>query len=102
MKSKRAKACDISQKVKEIVWERDNHQCIICGNRHAMPNSHFIRRSQGGLGTEENIVTMCYLCHQMYDQYIDRKNMESYIEQYLRSKYPNWDREKLFYKKWED
>lgn len=54
------------------------------------------------MGIEENIVTMCYLCHQMYDQYIDRKNMESYIEQYLRSKYPNWDREKLFYKKWED
>ncbi len=26
MKSKRSKACEISQKVKEIVWNRDNHK----------------------------------------------------------------------------
>jgi 5-methylcytosine-specific restriction endonuclease McrA len=102
MKSKRAKACDIPKKVKEAVWERDNHRCIICGNRSAVPNSHFIRRSQGGLGIEENIVTMCMRCHSMYDQYIDREAMESYTEQYLRNKYPGWDREKLIYKKWED
>lgn len=102
MKSKRAKACDIPQKVKEAVWERDNHRCIICGSGMAMPNSHFIRRSQGGLGIEENIVTMCMRCHSMYDQYIDREAMESYTEQYLRNKYPGWDREKLIYKKWED
>ena len=27
--SKRSKACDISQKVKEIVWNRDEHKCTI-------------------------------------------------------------------------
>lgn len=99
MKSKRAKACDIPKKVKEIVWERDGQRCIICGNHQAMPNSHFIRRSQGGLGIEENIVTMCMRCHSMYDQYIDRTAMENFVENYLRSKYPNWDKEKLIYKK---
>lgn len=102
MKTKRARACDISQKVKEIVWERDNYQCIICHSNRAMPNSHFIRRSQGGLGIEENIVTMCDRCHRMYDQGSDRKAIEAYTEKYLRSLYPNWDREKLYYKKWED
>ena len=99
-KSKRAKACDISKKVKDIVWERDNHQCIICGSHQAMPNSHFIRRSQGGLGIEENIVTMCFRCHRMYDQGSDRKAIETYTENYLKSKYPNWDKSKLIYKKW--
>ena len=99
MKSKRARACDIPKKVKEIVWERDNHRCIICGSGQAMPNSHFIRRSQGGLGIEENIVTMCMRCHSMYDQYIDRAAMESYTENYLRSKYPDWDKENLIYRK---
>lgn len=101
MKSKRAKACDIPKSVKDIVWERDGRKCIICGNRYAMPNSHFIRRSQGGLGIEENIVTMCMMCHRMYDQGIDRKAIEAYTERYLKSKYPNWDREKLIYKKYE-
>lgn len=101
-KSKRAKACDISKKVKDIVWERDGHCCIICGSFNAMPNSHFIRRSQGGLGIEENIVTMCMRCHSMYDQGSDRRAIEAYTERYLKSKYPDWDREKLIYKKWED
>ena len=99
-KSKRAKACDITPKVKDRVWERDGRRCVICQSPNAMPNSHIIRRSQGGLGIEENIVTMCGRCHSMYDQYIDRENMEAYIENYLRSHYPNWDREKLVYKKW--
>ena len=35
----------------------------------------------------------------MYDQGIDRKAMEAYTENYLKSKYPKWDREKLIYKK---
>lgn len=100
MKSKRAKACDISKKVKDIVWERDGCRCIICNSYQAMPNSHYIRRSQGGLGIEENIVTMCMSCHREYDQGTGRKPMETYIENYLKSKYPNWDKSKLIYKKW--
>ena len=48
MKSKRSKACEISQKVKEIVWNRDNHRCICCGRYvpKACANAHFIKRSQ--------------------------------------------------------
>lgn len=46
--SKRSKACEISQKVKEIVWNRDRHQCIYC--KRYVPktcaNAHFIKRSQ--------------------------------------------------------
>ena len=99
MKSKRAKACDITKKVKDIVWERDNHQCIICGSCYAMPNSHYIRRSQGGLGIEENIVTMCNRCHMAYDQGDERQAIATYTERYLRSKYPDWNKEKLIYKK---
>ena len=101
MKSKRAKACDITKKVKDRVWERDGGRCIICGTPYAMPNSHYIRRSQGGLGIEENIVTMCQRCHSMYDQGADRKAIATYTEQYLRSKYPDWNPEKLIYKKGE-
>lgn len=48
MKSKRSKACEISQKVKEIVWNRDNNRCIYCGRYVPMScaNAHFIKRSQ--------------------------------------------------------
>ena len=101
MKSKRAKACDITKKVKDLVWERDGHKCIICGSPYAMPNSHYIRRSQNGLGIEENIVTMCQRCHYMYDQGGDRQAIATYTERYLRSKYPDWNPEKLIYRKGE-
>ena len=100
-KSKMAKACDIPKKVKDIVWERDDHRCIICGSYHAMPNSHFIRRSQGGLGIPENIVTMCMRCHTMWDGYVDREAMDTFIEKYLKERYPDWDRNKLYYRKGE-
>lgn len=70
--SKRSRACEISQKVKEIVWNRDNHKCIYCERYvpKTFANAHFIKRSQGGLGIPENIVTLCSECH--YQEIIRR------------------------------
>lgn len=67
--SKRSRACEISQKVKEIVWNRDNHKCIYCERyvQKTFANAHFIKRSQGGLGIPENIVTLCSECHYQED-----------------------------------
>lgn len=46
--SKRSKACEISPKVKEAVWNRDNHRCICCKRfvSKTFANAHFIKRSQ--------------------------------------------------------
>ena len=46
--SKRSRACEISQKVKEIVWNRDNHRCVICKVyvEKTFANGHYIKRSQ--------------------------------------------------------
>lgn len=101
-RSKRAKACDISQAVKKKVWARDGGCCIICGNPQAMPNSHYIRRSQGGLGIEQNVVTMCINCHNEYDngsgEY--REAIKAATWDYLKSHYPDLREEDLIYKKW--
>ena len=101
-KSKRAKACDISQAVKKRVWQRDNHCCIICGNPQAMPNSHYIRRSQGGLGIEKNVVTMCQHCHNQYDNGTGeyREYIKQTTKDYLMNIYPDWNEEELVYNKW--
>lgn len=98
-KSKMSKACDISHKVKETVWERDCHMCIYCGRPTAMPNAHFIPRSKGGLGIEENIVTLCHNCHYNYDMTDMRQHYREYIRNYLMSKYPDWKEENLIYRK---
>jgi len=97
---KQTKACNISPKVKSKVWERDNHQCILCGNPQAMPNAHYIARSHGGLGIEQNITTLCLKCHNAYDNTAERPIIKEQIKSYLKSKYPDWDESKLTYSKY--
>lgn len=100
MRSKRSKACDITKKVKDAVWERDEHRCIICGSYEAMPNSHYIKRSAGGLGVEENITTMCLRCHDGFDG-IRRNELMPFVRAYLKRKYDGWDESKLIYRKYQ-
>jgi len=97
---KQTKACDISKAVKDAVWERDGHACIICGSRLAFPNAHYIPRSHGGLGIEQNIATLCMDCHRAYDQSPARPWFHEQIKKYLKSKYPGWDESKLIYHKY--
>lgn len=99
MKSKRTKACDISQKVKRIVWERDGQRCIFCGSHNAMPNAHYISRGCGGLGIEQNVVTACFECHREMDQTTDRGYMLEFTRKHLESHYPNFgDEKRIFHK----
>lgn len=99
MKSRRSKACDIPQKVKQVVWERDNHCCIYCGRTYAMPSCHYISRAFGGLGIEQNIVTLCADCHHNTDNSSMRPIMLEFIRDYLKSKYKDWNEQDLIYKK---
>jgi 5-methylcytosine-specific restriction endonuclease McrA len=101
--SKRSKACEISQKTKQIVWDRDNHKCIYCGKYvpKSCANAHFIKRSQGGLGIPENVVALCPKCHYEEDHGQNTKDYENYIEEYLKNYYGNtWNKENLIYKKY--
>lgn len=96
--NKRTKALNISAETKQIVYARDDGRCILCG-RPGDPVCHFIPRSQGGLGVEQNIVTLCYFCHMEYDQTSHRPEVGDKIESYLRSKYKNLDNLQLTYRK---
>lgn len=100
--SKRTKELAISKKVKLAVWERDKHRCIFCGQ--LVPwnnaNSHFIKRSQGGLGIEQNIMTNCDTCHKAFDDSKERNTWRlDYAEKYFKSKYKDWNKKDLIYKK---
>lgn len=98
-KSKRSKACDISAKTKQKVWERDKQKCVICGSHNAMPNAHYISRAKGGLGIEQNIVTLCMDCHYAMDMTAERKLYLKKVGEYLKVKYPNFkDAERIYSK----
>lgn len=98
MKSRRTKALEIPYNVKRIVFERDNERCILCG-MNGLPEAHYIPRSKGGLGVEQNVVTLCRECHRRFDQTTDRKVIGEFIKAYLRKKYKDWDETKLYYDK---
>ena len=80
------------------MWERDNFRCIIC-RMPGDPVAHVVNRSQGGLGIEENIVTLCKRCHEEMDNGKNGKTLRAIAEAYVRELYPGWDREKVIYKK---
>lgn len=108
-KSQRSKATDIPQKVKKAVFLRDGGKCVVCGNsKNVMPNAHYISRQNGGLGIEENIVTLCTeltenKCHRKYDfgTEEEKEYCKEKIKAYLKSKYTGWNEKKLIYKKYE-
>jgi 5-methylcytosine-specific restriction endonuclease McrA len=96
--SKRTKALSISREVKEKVYERDSGLCIWC-NGPGLSEAHFVPRGRSGLGIEENILTLCRTCHREFDFGRNRAVMMTYFKEYLEQCYPDWNEEKLVYRR---
>ena len=104
----RTEALSIPRLVKKRVAHRDSVDgwpcCILCGrtaptsNPLAFSNAHYISRAQGGLGIEENILTLCWDCHRAYDG-PERNTMRPILRRYLREYYDDWNEEDLTYQK---
>lgn len=112
MKSKRTRALEISKEVKERVWERQNGRSLFAPY---LPISveecccHYIPRSQGGLGIEENIfgcVQRPWINeHQEFDLHRNVNNLTNeeariVVENHFKRNYRNWNKEELRYSKW--
>ena len=98
-KSKRTKACEIKPKVREEVEKRDFHCCVFCGSTNARGEAHIVRRSQGGLGIPQNILTVCRHCHREFDEGKYREMYMNRAISYMKEHYPDWNISDLVYKK---
>ena len=100
--SKRAKALAIRPEVKRAVYNRDLGACVWCGEP-GNPEAHFIPRSKGGLGIEENILTLCRRCHDLYDHgsRAERDCMREEFTHYLISHYDGWNEDNLIYRRFQ-
>ncbi len=106
---KDTKARDFDRRTKQQIADRDSFYgwpcCINCGlpapaeNPIAFSNAHFISRAQGGLGIAENGLTLCPVCHHLYDQTTERPRLREYFREYLMDHHPGWNEENLYYKK---
>lgn len=104
------KVTAIPAKVKEAVYRRDKGRCVLCGCL-GEPVAHVIRRSQGGMGVERNIVTLCPDCHYAFDEGLflkrlhpfglhTREDVKNHIFEYMKGLYPDWTPESVIYRKW--
>lgn len=94
----RTKHTQIDQATRKIVNQRDKH-CIFCGMGTHLQVMHYIPRSKGGLGIEENLALGCLWCHQKLDQSTMRNYMLEWFSRYLTSYYPDFPDDLRVYKK---
>jgi len=106
--SRRAKACSITQSVRDRVYSRDGYECKLggpkCVHRQMLTPAHVVSRANGGLGIEENLITGCIPCHNILDHGTreEREAMRDKAIAYLRSKYPDYDKTNVKYSKYEN
>lgn len=68
---------------------------------------HFIPRSKGGLGIEENIIGLTWEEHMIFDNNLpgshklESQMMRDVARKHLRKSYKNWDEKRLTYLKYE-
>lgn len=96
--NKRTKALAISKAVKESVYRRDRGMCILCG-RPGLPEAHYISRAKGGLGIEQNIVTLCRNCHYELDQTTRRRELLKSVKEHLDIWYLDFPDDERIYRK---
>ena len=92
---------EINSKVRERVKKRDSWEgancCIYCGSPHGIQVHHFIERSRGGMGIEQNLVSLCYRCHaKLHGGDTEIKN---FCWEYLHERYPDYTERDLIYRK---
>lgn len=107
--SKRAKATSFSRQTVEKIMQRDRYQCLFCRlGKYGVSECawiqdimHYINRSAGGLGIEQNGIVGCRYHHSLLDNGNKgyRKAMLEDMKTYLKSKYPEWNEEELYYRR---
>lgn len=113
--SRYTKLLQFNNDTKNRIYERDNYSCLFCKMKYHTENRnmsslefnifdimHFIPKSSLGLGIEENGVCGCRYHHHLLDNGNKglRDEMLSIMEEHLKSIYPNWDKNKLVYRKY--
>lgn len=97
----------IPKEVYEAVVNRDKVNdysvCVYCGRParddtgEGLECHHFIPRSLGGMGIEQNLVMLCGKCHRK----IHNGNVElnQFVREYLNVRYEEWSEDQVIWRK---
>jgi 5-methylcytosine-specific restriction endonuclease McrA len=75
-KNKLSKKCKsrmrVSKTLREFVYARDGHRCLVCGRPDNLSMDHIIPRCRGGVSKAHNLQTLCRSCNVKKDiEYTD-------------------------------
>lgn len=62
-KRKKRKANKPHPDTVKAILDRDNHTCVECGATDHLEVHHMVHRKYGGEHTEDNLITLCWICH---------------------------------------
>ncbi|MCX4355914.1 MAG: HNH endonuclease [Oscillospiraceae bacterium] len=89
----------IDNESRREVHERDGHRCVYCGRTDKpVELAHYVSRVHGGKGVPRNLITLCIDCHRRFDG-SGRGKMKGYMEDYLKSCYPDWNEREQIYRR---
>ena len=88
----------LDDKTREIVFERDGYQCVLCGSTEALQWSHLISRTKTAVRWDPiNSTCMCARCHYRHHKqgpeeytawFLQTYGEDAYLDLVRRSKQP--------------
>lgn len=73
------------RKLCNMIDERDGKRCIICGSHSGLHHHHVRFRSAYGSDTADNLVLLCFKCHDIYAHGKKERIFASEFSEYLNS-----------------
>ena len=73
------------RKLCRLIDERDGGCCRICGSHTGLQHHHVVFRSAGGDDREDNLILLCWRCHDAYAHGPRLKSFRDMFKEYLAS-----------------
>lgn len=84
---KNINSANISNARRRAIYRRDGWGCVICSSGSHLQIHHAIPRGQGGSDFDENLVTLCAVCHAQIHGIIPLPSADFSIEEMNRTVY---------------
>lgn len=74
----------LPQKIRKAIFKRDGNRCVKCESAvKTIHAHHIVPKEYGGSDNEDNLITLCFACHEEWHAVESTSNMS--IEEWLKA-----------------